>query len=153
MTGLLVALLVVASMLLGENLGGAFEWVGLVLGLPVYGLMLGGTLGGVAGLPGGLVNAWVQPSVRGDRAAWWSTWAVATLTAAALVGGVAGWQSSRDVVEADLAWAVRDGLGAGAVALVPALVGGWLTARTGRGLRARTAQVGSGAGSWSERRK
>lgn len=136
-TGLLVALWVVVGALT-EAEGRVFEWLGLVVGVPVYGALLGATIGGVAGLPGGVVNALVQPSVRGDRAAWWSSWAVASLAAVAVVGSVAGWRTHEAVAGEALDWAVHDGVRAASLALAPALVGGWLTARTGRTLRRRT---------------
>ena len=135
-TGLLVALYVVAGAL-GEPVGRSFEWLGLLVGLPVLGVLFGATVGGVAGLPGGIANALVQPSVRSDRVSWWSSWAVATLTAALVVGTLTAWQTYRDVGEADVGWVERDGLLGAVVALIPATVGGWLTARTGRTLRRR----------------
>lgn len=147
-TGLLLALAVAVSLLPQAGELGAPGLAGLILGLPVYGVLVGGLLGGVAGVPGGVVNALLQPRVRGDRAAWWSTWVVATLTAAAVVGVVTAWQSARGTVDPEASWVLDDGAGlaAFALALAPALVGGWLTARTGRGLRARRGDGASALG-------
>lgn len=146
-TGLLLAVVgTVGALWDADGSGRLFEGVGLVLGVPVLGLLLGATLGGVAGTPGGVLNAVVQPSVRGDRAAWWSSWLVATGTAAAVVGVVAAWQTTRGVVDPGLGGVVHQGVGVAALALLPALLGGWLTARTGRRLRERRAAQAPGPG-------
>lgn len=158
-TGGLLALAAVVSLVVeADGPGGVVEWAGVFLAVPLYGLLLGAVLGGVAGMPGGLVNAVVQPRVRGDRAAWWSSWSVSTLTAVLVVGAVGAWQTPRGAVHVDAAGMGPEDVGAAAVMLVPALLGGWLMARTGRGLRDRRAQhasAGPGAVAVrsSERRK
>ncbi|GGK72449.1 hypothetical protein [Ornithinimicrobium pekingense] len=164
-TGLLCGLGWAAVALAGGGVDGGrvVERASLLLGAPVLGLLLGATLGGVVGTPGGLVNAVLQPRLRSDRVAWWSSWAVATLTAALGVALVVGWQLARDVVDPGPGGVRAQGAAAGALALVPALLGGWLTARTGRLLRRRRSaahlrgphdrQDASTAACSSERRK
>jgi hypothetical protein len=145
-TGLVVALVAAVGAVQGVEgeVGRVLEWVGLLLGVSLLGPLLGATLGGVAGTPGGVLNAVLQPHVRGDRAAWWSTLLVAALTAAGVVGTVAGWQLSRNLADPGTEDPLRHGLRAGVLALVPALVGGWLSARTGRGIRARRREARAG---------
>lgn len=137
-TGGLLAVATVVSLLVeADGPDGGLGAAGMLLAVPPYGVLLGAVLGGVAGTPGGLVNAVVQPRVRGDRAAWWSTWSVSTLSAVLVVGAVGAWQTARATVQVDAARVGPENVGAAAVILVPALLGGWLVARTGQGLRGR----------------
>src|SRR5690606_7584125 len=57
-TGGLLALGTVVSLLVeADGPGGMVGWAGVFLAVPLYGLLLGAVLGGVAGTPGGLANA------------------------------------------------------------------------------------------------
>lgn len=118
-----------------EGIGPASR-LGLVVGLPLLGLVYGGALGAVAGVPGGLLNAVVQPRVRGERRAWWSSWLIATGCAAGTVLLVASWQAGRHLADPPgLTDRLLEGGRPAVLALPSAVVGGWLTARTTRALR------------------
>jgi hypothetical protein len=134
-TGVVVGVVLAVVTAWDAARGGGAEWLGLVVVLPLTGLVYGGALGAVAGTPGGLLNALVQPHVRDERVAWWSSWVIATLAALGVVLALAAWQVGRDVVDPPTGLArMADALRATAWAVPSSVVGGWLVARTSRDL-------------------
>ncbi|WP_161965039.1 hypothetical protein [Ornithinimicrobium cerasi] len=136
-TGVLVGV-VLAMVLAWESTAGLTAWIGLAVSLPLMGLVYGAALGGVAGGPGGMVNAVVQPRVRGERAGWWSSWLISAAAALGTVLALAVWQVGRGVVDPPEGMSrVAEAGGISLWAVPSAVVGGWLVARTNRGLRRR----------------
>lgn len=143
-TGVLVGIVLAVVTAWDVARGGRSELLGLVVVLPVTGLVYGAALGAVDGAPGGLLNAVVQPHVRDERGAWWSSWAIATLTALGVVLALAAWQVGRDVVDPPSGLArVVDALRMTVWAVPSSVVGGWLVARTSRDLLRRGEGMGS----------
>lgn len=137
-TGVLVGVALAVVTAWDAARGGGVEWLGLVVVLPLTGLVYGAALGGVAGMPGGLVNAVVQPHVRDQRVAWWSSSLVATLAAVATLVALAAWQMGRDVVDPPTGWPrLMEALRVAPWVVPSAVVGGWLVARSSRDLLGR----------------